>query len=372
MQGLPRGAAALLVLAGSLALPAALPPPLAEDVRQVRAVGPEGQGHAAAGPAGRRLARAEPAHLPDLLAAMDGANDYALNWLRAAVESIAGRAGRQLPVPGLTAFLADRQHHPRARRLAYELLRTADPAAAARLLPGFLDDPANELRRDAVQQLADQARETAGRDQPAARATLRQALASARDVDQIEALARQLGELGEKVDLRQTLGWVTRWKVAGPFDNTGGAGFDRVFPPEQSADPAAEMDGKSGRVKWQDLETRHDYGLVDFNQPYTPLKGVTGYALAEFWSDTPRPAEIRLGCKNGWKVWLNGRLLFGRDEYHRGAEIDQYRMAAPLQAGRNVILVKCCQNEQTEDWTKEWEFQLRVTDAQGTPIRSTR
>jgi hypothetical protein len=34
--------------------------------------------------------------------------------------------------------------------------------------------------------------------------------------------------------------------------------------------------------------------------------------------------------------------------------------------------VKCTQNAQTEDWTKEWEFQLRVTDAQGTPIRSTR
>jgi len=36
--------------------------------------------------------------------------------------------------------------------------------------------------------------------------------------------------------------------------------------------------------------------------------------------------------------------------------------------GRNTILVKVCQNEQTEDWTKEWEFQLRVTDDLGTPI----
>jgi len=81
---------------------------------------------------------------------------------------------------------------------------------------------------------------------------------------------------------------------------------------------------------------------------------------------------VRLGCKNGWKVWLNGKFLFGRDVYHRGVEIDQYRLTAQLQPGRNVILVKCLQNEQTEDWTKEWEFQLRITDAQGTPIVSTK
>jgi hypothetical protein len=43
-----------------------------------------------------------------------------------------------------------------------------------------------------------------------------------------------------------------------------------------------------------------------------------------------------------------------------------------LKAGRNVILVKCCQNEQKEDWTKSWDFQLRVTDVQGTPVVSTR
>ncbi len=89
-----------------------------------------------------------------------------------------------------------------------------------------------------------------------------------------------------------------------------------------------------------------------------------------FWSETSRPVEIRLGCKNGWKVWLNGQFIFGRDEYHRAAEMDQYRLPVQLTAGRNTLRVKCCQNEQTEDWTKEWEFQLRVTDAEGTPVFS--
>jgi len=39
-----------------------------------------------------------------------------------------------------------------------------------------------------------------------------------------------------------------------------------------------------------------------------------------------------------------------------------------LKPGRNALLVKLCQNEQVEDWTVEWEFQLRITDSLGTPI----
>ena len=30
--------------------------------------------------------------------------------------------------------------------------------------------------------------------------------------------------------------------------------------------------------------------------------------------------------------------------------------------------MKVCQNEEVKDWTKEWEFQLRVCDATGTAI----
>jgi hypothetical protein len=364
-------ALALLPLAGA----EPLPENLREPVSVLRSVGPEGRGNAAAAAAWQKLAAAEARSLPALLAAMDGANDYALNWLRGAIETVADRHRAVLggAVPELERFLGDTGHSPRARRLAFELLSRADAARAATLLPGFLNDPGNELRRAAVQQLSESAaaKSKAG-EKASAVSEFQKALAAAREADQIGSIAKQLTELGEKVDLQKTFGWVTRWKLIGPFDNTGGAGFDRVFAPEQGVDFAAQTEGMKGPVTWRDFESKSDYGLVDFNQPFTSLKGVTGYAAAEFWSDAARPVEVRLGCKNGWKIWLNGKFLFGRDEYHRGAEIDQYRLPAQLQPGRNVIVVKCLQNEQTEDWTKEWEFQLRVTDAQGTPIVSTK
>jgi hypothetical protein len=64
--------------------------------------------------------------------------------------------------------------------------------------------------------------------------------------------------------------------------------------------------------------------------------------------------------------------VFGRDEYHRGREIDQYTMPVRLKAGKNTLLVKVCQNEQRESWTQEWDFQIRVCDPTGTAIHSSK
>jgi len=358
--------------AAAIAMAASVP----DAIRTLKAIGPEGRGNAEAAGAWQELSNADARQLTVILAGMDGADDLALNWLRTAVDVVATRQlsmGGKLPIEALEKYIKDTRHHPRSRRLAYELVQRGDSQAAQQMLPGMLDDPSTELRRDAVQQVVDDAAglRRSGRTNDAV-SRFQTALKSARDVDQVEAIAKQLKELGHQVRLPSVFGWLTTWKVVGPFDSTGGAGFEKVYPPETGVDLKAEYDGQSGKVRWQDLQAKGDYGLVDFNAPFGSLKGAAGYAYHEFYSDQARPAELRLGCKNAWKIWVNGQFLFGRDEYHRGMEIDQYRLNAQLKSGRNTILVKLCQNEQKEDWTKEWEFQLRVTDALGTPIRSAK
>jgi hypothetical protein len=54
--------------------------------------------------------------------------------------------------------------------------------------------------------------------------------------------------------------------------------------------------------------------------------------------------------------------------YHANSAIDQYVGRGVLKKGKNVILVKVCQDEQTVDWAQNWVFQLRVCDASGKAI----
>lgn len=346
------------------------------QIAALREVGPEGKGNAEAAAAFRSLSASDADAILPLLEAIEASSPLARNWLRSAVEVIVERelqAGRKLPVDKLKTFVLDRKQAPEARRFAFDLVKSIDAAAAEKMVPGFLDDPGTELRRDAVAELMKEGKQLVAKDdRPAAVATYRRALDAARDVDQIREIAKQLSDtLGQKVDLPRHFGFLTNWQVIGPFDNTGREGFSAVYPPEEVVDLKAAYPGKDGvEVKWQPTESDDPYGKVDLNKPFGKLKEVTGYAYTEFLAAELRPAELRLGGKNAWKVWLNGELLFSRDEYHRGQRIDQYRMPAELKQGRNTILVKLCQNEQKQDWTVEWEFQLRVCDATGTAILS--
>ncbi len=342
------------------------PADLKKQIAIIRAVGAEGTGNAEAAIAFRELSRAKASALLPLLRAIEPSNPIARNWLRSAVEVIVERelaATKPLPFADLKTFLADRTQAPEARRLAFDLMLAIDRETSEKLIPGFIDDPSTELRRDAVALLMTSSRK-AGEDAT----TYRKALDAARDVDQIQEIAKALAELKEKVDLSRHFGFLTNWQVIGPFHNSERKGFAEVFPPEKEVNLKASYEGKESEVTWQALSTDDPYGKVDFNKPYGKLKEVTGYAYHEFDAGEARPAELRLGCKNAWKIWLNGKLVFDRDEYHRGQRIDQYKMPVELRKGSNTILLKLCQNEQKQDWTVQWEFQLRVCDATGTAI----
>ena len=386
-----RGPALVVVGLASALSGAASAATVGESVAAIRAVDHDGKGNAAAAEAWKVLAAAPPGTLTEILAAMDGANPLAANWLRAAVDAVVARAGGagKLPLEALERFLADAKHDPRARRLAFDLVKEADPARAEKLLDGMAEDPSVELRRDAVAKViaAAKALEAAGKKEEALVA-YRRAFDAARNVEQIQALAASIRDLGGTVDLTGHFGFLRNWRIIGPFDNTEGKGFAAVYPPETAIDPAASLDGKEGKVAWQPVDSADEYGIVNVNLVYPPpappadakapegetkegLKGVVAYAVTEFDAAEARPAELRLGCKNAWKIWLNGEPVFEREEYHRGMEIDQYKMPIRLRKGPNTILVKICQDEQRRPWTTEWEFQLRVCDEVGTAIHPT-
>jgi hypothetical protein len=341
----------------------------------IQRVGPEGRGDGPARTAWQHLTHCDAKQVPVILAGLDSAQPLAANWIRAAVDTIVEGTladGGSLPVKELEKFLADRNHDPRARRFAFELIARVDFTAADRLIPDMLDDPSLEMRRDAVARVLDDATQKLSTDdKQAAVAAFETAVKAARDEDQIKLASDKLKELGHPVNLPRLFGFVMQWKLIGPFDNAAQKGFSFAYPPEQRIDFAADYPGKEKSVTWIDHTTTDDYGAVDLNAAIGKHMGAATYAVATFRSDTARPVELRLGSDDAVKVWLNGKEIISAEVYHALTKLDQYVGRGELKADDNVILVKVCQNEQTDSWAQDWKFQLRVCDAVGTAVLST-
>ena len=309
------------------------------------------------------------ADIPSLLIAMNKANDLGDNWVRAAIFEILENSGKEsLPKEEVVKFIKDQQNEGSSRRTAFDFLFSSSPQVAESLIPIFINDPEITLRREGVQLLLNQASELENEEQ--AVEAYEYALGKARDVDQIEAACESLKGLGKEIDLAKRMGFLTEWRVIGPFDNIARNGFNIPYSPENAADPLQKRHaGKEGPVQWQTFSTSNELGLLDLNQPFGHIKEVLCYAYAEFDSPEEQNVQFRLGSKNAWKLWVNNQLVFARDEYHRGAtRVDQFILDGTLRKGNNRILVKVCQNEQTESWTKQWEFCFRITDLSGSII----
>jgi hypothetical protein len=372
MKTVPRIAACALVLVLVAANAPAAAPQLPQLLDTLKKVGTEGAHNPAAAQAWRDLAQQGADALLPILAAFDDGKAVSDNWLRPAVDAIVERelqANRPLPAEKLEAFLKQTSNPGGGRKLAYELLVKVDPKAPDRLLPGLLNDPHGELRRDAVAASLVAADRLAESDKDAAAASYAKLLRSARDVDQVIAIVNGLKKLGVAIDVAGQLGFVRHWALVGPFDNTDRTGFPVAYPPEKGVDLAVTYDGKKGaKVAWVAHTTPDSEGKVDLNKVLGKHKGSVAYALAVVESPDERPVEVRAGCVNAIKIFLNGKEIFARDAYHQGMEIDQHLATGTLRKGRNELLLKVVQNEQTEPWAQFWWFQARLCDHLGTPL----
>lgn len=350
---------AVLVVGGTLK---------ADDIDALRAVGPEGNGAAAARAARDRLAAGGASNLVPVLKAFDGSSVLAQNWLRSAFEAIADaeiKRGKYLPKDELLAFIRDTSGAPEARRLAYEWLLKRTPELEQSLIPQLLQDPSPEFRRDAVKRLLSEASEATGEQ---AVALYQQALKGAVHEDQVTFVTKALREAGVDVDLQKHFGFLTSWHIIGPFDNKDRKGYPVAYPPESQIDLTGSYDGQLGDVAWKSYSTDDDYGLMNIAEEIENYKGSLMYATTTYQSTKPQDVQFRLGTPNAWKLWVNGELVFEREEYHRSTRMDQYRIPVSLKAGSNVIMLKVCQNEQDDSWAQRYQFQLRVCDATGSAI----
>jgi hypothetical protein len=352
----------------------------AEDGREqewmasILKVQPLGKDYQAVMSAAKALASSPDTDLFHVLGGMKGATPIAKNWLRSVAAEVAERS--QPTVQSLLAFFGDRENDPDARYLVYRWIISKDAKLEESLLKKSLDDPCLALRYLSIAKALEQAAEVASSNADEAKQLYRRALVDARNPSQLKAIADALKDLGDEIDLSKQLGMFAAWYVIGPFDNTDGAGFDNPYAVEQMLleDGAnafrddASMDGKKKSVKWSVASTKDAMGSVDLNPIFDKEKDAVCYAFCEFESPGNAIAEARLGSINANKVWVNGKLVLSNEVYHSGSMVDQYIGACDLNAGSNWVLIKVCQNNQTDSWAQDWQFQFRITDATGKPV----
>ena len=340
----------------------------ADDFDALKSVGQFSKGTQQAKQASEALVAGGAKNLVPLLQAFDGASPLAANWLRSTFETIADsemKAGQSLPKDQFLAFIKDSDNSPAARRLAYEWLLIRRPELKGQLIPSMLSDPSPEFRRDAVAVLLTDASKAEG-DQ--ATELYQKALQAAVHEDQVKTISKALRGSGIEVNLQTHFGFLTDWKIIGPFNNKEGIGYAADYPPESEIDVSAEYEGQRGTVKWEAIGTNDDFGLINIAEEVKNYKGSVMYVTATYSSASDMPVEFRLGTPNAWKLWVNDKLQFEREEYHRSTKMDQYQIPVQLKSGQNRILLKLCQNEQTQSWAQKYQFQLRVSDTTGAAV----
>ncbi|MDB5311537.1 MAG: hypothetical protein JWO38_5739 [Gemmataceae bacterium] len=356
---------------GVVALGVAFAAPAADDeiarpLAALKAVDREGKNNDTAGLAWKAVvSKGGPALFPTL-EAIDDANPTAANWLRTAAGAIAEgetKAGRPLPADKLEGFIKDTKNAPSARRIAYELLIAQDKTAADRILPGLLNDPGADLRRDAIAAELDKLEKAA---RPTVKTDLEKLFAFARDPDQVDAIAKKLAGYGVAVNVSEHFAFVTHYRLAGPFESSQGKALTLSHAPETDPAAAGPFKGKGGiDVTWKPCVTADKTGAVDLNEVVGKIKDAAVYARAEVVAEKDTPCEIRVASPNAVRIFLNGKNLFEREEYHHGSSLDHHIGKGVLKAGTNVVVLKVGQNNQSDSWAQTWKFQLRICDATG-------
>ena len=130
------------------------------------------------------------------------------------------------------------------------------------------------------------------------------------------------------------------WRLVGPFDNTDGAGFDAVYPPEKGVDFTATYDGKDARkVTWRPVRFPCGTELNLLREFRADRTDIACYLALAFDSPEAVKLPVSLGADDTLSVFFNGKRLL-HENHQRAVAPDQFRVVLDVAVGKNVLLLK--------------------------------
>ncbi len=162
-------------------------------------------------------------------------------------------------------------------------------------------------------------------------------------------------------DVIKSTGFITehQWMILGPFDNAGGIGFNKAYITEDTTeiDLKATYKGLNGNISWKKCKDDVLNGYVSLGED---INWGAAYAYATVSSPDEREVQFKYSGDDQSKVWVNGKQVHANNSAQT-AVMDNTTIPVKLNAGKNTILVKVCEQ------TGFWGFYLRITDKDGNP-----
>jgi len=157
---------------------------------------------------------------------------------------------------------------------------------------------------------------------------------------------------------RNSENFIRRWLVLGPFP---GSGLKTDFLLDRGGEAAVQpTEGLEQKLpdgttrKWQLKTCWNDF----LNLPESfgdPKDDAVAYAFAKINRTNAGKALFSLGTDEGICVWVNGKLVFEREEL-RSATPDEDQLELDMNAGENTLLIKVSQH------SGPWGFYARVLE----------
>jgi hypothetical protein len=187
-----------------------------------------------------------------------------------------------------------------------------------------------------------------------------------------ETISEGLGPYKLGSDEMDNQGFVMNWLIVGPFPNPGerpdNKGYDidylKDYGTESGHIPAAGMEIKRPDgtvVKWQPYKSENatiGFFLVDHLALEYEQEDILTYSACWLECDKDVDVQIRVGTDDGYKLWLDNKLLAAEHVY-RACELDQESYPVTLTKGRHLILIKVDQDY------GEFQFMLRIVTPDG-------
>ena len=164
--------------------------------------------------------------------------------------------------------------------------------------------------------------------------------------------------------VRQDLAPVRAWNIVGPFPHDEkNTGLHTAYAPEKRVDLSATYDVYGGKKAGWKLAVTDARGYLPLSGAFGRNTFVCAYAVAYVHSPAARKAILAVGWDDGFKMWLNGKLLAEDDSMSHGAKPGDLRAAAALRKGWNEVLLKVTQAH------GGWGFYFDVLSADGKPMK---